>query len=110
MKPILAVILVSGLLSACATPATIGVSGGDQAKGTVVLSYDIGLMQSPKVDWKQGLQKAAAKCQGWGYASALPAGKPSKACKTKTQGGDCIGWTISETFQCTAPAAQSSAQ
>lgn len=101
------IILLAATLASCAAPSAMEVSGGNQSEGTVTMSYDYSLMQSPKVDWQQGLNKAAAQCQSWGYNGALPASKPSKACKTETQDGDCIAWTLSSTFQCTAPAQQS---
>ena len=106
----LSLLFTAAFLTACAAPSAMVVSGGNQSEGTVVMSYDYSLMQSPKVDWQQGLQKAAAQCQSWGYNGALPSDKPSKACKTETQDGDCIAWTLSTTFQCTAEAQQSQQQ
>lgn len=106
MRSTFLIIALAAVVSACATPSAIRVANGDQSQGTVVMAYDYSLMQSPKVDWQQGLQSASAQCQSWGYSGAIPAGKPSQACKTKTQDGDCIGWTISADFQCTAPAAE----
>ncbi|MEQ3722729.1 YecR family lipoprotein [Alcanivorax sp.] len=94
-------------LTACvATPSPIRVADGNQAEGTVVLSTDYNLMQSPQMDWQQGLQKARAQCQSWGYNGAIPSGNPSQTCSNETQEGDCIGWTVKATFQCTGPAQQ----
>lgn len=101
------IILFTAALTSCAAPSAMEVSDGNQSEGTVVMSYDYSLMQSPKVDWQQGLQKATAQCQSWGYNGALPSDSPSKSCKTETQDGDCIAWTLSTTFQCTAKAQQS---
>ncbi|MQX54281.1 YecR family lipoprotein [Alcanivorax sediminis] len=106
MRSTLLLVASAALMTACATPSTVRVAGGDQSQGTVVMAYDYSLMQSPKVDWQQGLQAASGQCQRWGYNGAIPAGKPSQSCKTETQDGDCIGWTISADFQCTAPAQQ----
>lgn len=103
----LSLLFAAALLTSCVAPSAMVVSGGNPSAGTVVMSYDYSLMQSPKVDWQQGLQKAAAQCQSWGYNGALPSDTPNKACKTKTQGGACIAWTLSTTFQCTAKAQQS---
>lgn len=103
---IAAALSVALLLSACVAPSPMQVSGGDQKNGTVTLSYDYSLMQSPKADWQQGLQAAATKCQEWGYTSAIPSGGPSQTCKTKTEGGDCVTWTLSGQFQCTGAAQQ----
>ncbi|KGD61334.1 hypothetical protein T9A_01783 [Alcanivorax jadensis T9] len=103
----LSALFIAALLAGCAAPSAMMVSDGNQSEGTVVMSYDYSLMQSPKVDWQQGLQKASAQCQSWGYNGALPSDTPSKSCKTETQDGDCIAWTLSTTFQCTAKAQQS---
>ena len=61
-----ALVLATAILASCAAPSAIRVSDGNQSDGTVILAYDYSLMQSPKVDWQQGLQKATAQCQGWG--------------------------------------------
>ena len=70
----------------------------------MVLSMQYNVMQQPMVDVRQGLQTAALKCQSWGYSGAIPSGKPSTICTTKTEGGDCIAWTVNSTFQCTGVA------
>ena len=79
----LSMLLAATLLAGCAAPSAMVVSDGNQSEGTVVLSYDYSLMQSPKVDWQEGLQKASAQCLSWGYNGALPSDKPSKTCKTE---------------------------
>ena len=99
----LSVLFAAALLAGCAAPSAMMVSDGNQSEGTVVMSYDYSLMQSPKVDWQQGLQKASTQCQGWGYNGAIPSGKPKRTCNNETQDGNCIGWTVNATFQCTGP-------
>lgn len=100
-------LLAAASLTACvATPSPIRVADGNQAEGTVVLATDYSLMQSPQMDWQQGLQKASAQCQGWGYNGAIPSGKPKQTCSNETQDGDCIGWTVNATFQCTGQTPQ----
>ena len=95
-------VLAAASLAACVTAASpIRVADGNQNEGTVTLATDYNLMQNPQMDWQQGLQKASAQCQGWGYSGAIPSGKPSQNCSNETQDGDCIGWTVNATFQCT---------
>lgn len=100
-------VLAAASLTACVTPASpIRVADGNQTEGTVTLATDYSLMQSPQMDWQQGLQKASAQCQRWGYNGAIPSDKPSQTCSNETQDGDCIGWTVNATFQCTSPGQQ----
>lgn len=101
MQRILCFSLIAGLLSACMPPSGIQVAGGNKANGQVVLSYDYNVMQKPVVDVQQGLSTAASQCQGWGYVGAIPSGKLSTTCSTKTQNGDCIAWKVTTRFQCT---------
>lgn len=101
----LLVLGTAAALTACVTPAApIKVAGGNQSEGTVVMSVDYNIMQNPQTNWQEGLQKASAQCMQWGYTGAIPSSKPSQTCSTKTQNGDCIGWTVSSTFQCTGGA------
>lgn len=89
------------LLSACVAPSPMQVAGGSKESGQVVLDFEYNVMQQPTINVQQGLQTAAGKCQSWGYAGAIPSGKPATTCTTKTDGGDCIAWRVSSTFQCT---------
>lgn len=98
------IILTLVSLGACVAPSPMQVGGGSKETGKVVLSMQYNVMQQPMVDVRQGLQTAALKCQSWGYSGAIPSGKPSTSCTTKTDGGDCIAWTVSSTFQCTGVA------
>jgi hypothetical protein len=104
MKRLMLPVLALGLLSACVAPAPLQVAGGSKQKGEVVLAADYNVMQMPNVNVQQGLQTAVAQCQGWGYAGALPAGKPVNTCTSKTEGGDCIAWRVTSRFQCTGVA------
>lgn len=101
MKHLFLPVLAAGLLSACVAPSPMQVAGGSQQKGEVVLSMDYHVMQMPSVNVQQTLQTAAGKCQSWGYAGALPSGKPSTVCSNKTEGGDCLAWRVTSKFQCT---------
>lgn len=104
MKRLLLPALTAGLLSACVAPSPMQVAGGSKQQGEVVLSFDYNVMQMPTVNVQQGMQTAAAQCQGWGYAGALPKGKPTTACSSKTEGGDCLAWRVTSKFQCTGVA------
>lgn len=104
MKLFLLPALAAALLSACMAPSPMQVAGGSKERGEVVLSLDYNVMQMPTVNVQQGLQTAAGRCQGWGYAGALPSGKPSTVCSNKTEGGDCMAWRVTSKFQCTGVA------
>ena len=104
MKRIPQVLFMVGLLSACVAPSPMQVSGGSKANGEVVLSYDYNVMQQPNVNVQQWLGTAAGRCQGWGYAGAVPNGSPDTTCSNRTQDGDCIAWKVTARFQCTGGA------
>ena len=106
MKAVWIALMATALLTACATPSPVRVSNGDRSQGMVTLSYDYNVTQKPSINWRQGLQEAVARCQQWGYGTAIPTDKTSKTCTAKTQGGDCIAWRLSTDFQCTAKTQQ----
>lgn len=106
MKATWIALMAAALLTACVSPSPVRVAGGDQSQGVVTLSYDYNVTQKPSIDWQQALQEAATQCHQWGYGGVIPTDKTSKSCKTRTDGGDCIAWTLSAKFQCTAKAQQ----
>lgn len=104
MKRVFEIIAAAALFGGCVVPSPMQVGGGSKESGQVVLAFQYNVMQQPSVNMRLGLQTAAGKCQSWGYGGAIPSGKPAATCTTKTQGGDCITWTVSSTFQCTGVA------
>jgi hypothetical protein len=104
MKRLVLSALIAGLLSACVASSPMQVAGGSKQQGEVVLAFDYNVMQMPSVNVQQGMQTAVAQCQSWGYAGALPKGKPATVCSGKTEGGDCLAWRVTSTFQCTGVA------
>jgi hypothetical protein len=101
MKFIFAIIGTAALVGACVAPSPMQVGGGSKESGKVVVEFQYSVMQKPTINVRQGLQTAASQCQGWGYVGAIPSGKPTTSCTTKTDGGDCVAWRVSSTFQCT---------
>lgn len=104
MKTVIGAVFSVSMLAACVAPSPMQVGGGSKESGQVVLSFQYNVMQQPSIDVRQGLQTAAGKCQSWGYAGAVPNGKPATSCTTKTEGGDCIAWVVKSTFLCTGMA------
>ncbi len=101
MKKVFGIVATAALLGACVAPSPMQVGGGSKESGQVVLDFQYNVMQQPTINVRQGIQTAAGKCQSWGYVGAIPSGTPTTTCTTKTDGGDCIAWRVSSTFQCT---------
>jgi hypothetical protein len=49
-------------LSACVVQQTLIPTGGSRSDGTVELSYDVRLCETPRVDFNQGAAAAAERC------------------------------------------------
>jgi len=87
MKPrhvaALAVICLAGC---CVATKEFVTTGGNQADGVVILSYEDGPLQVSRGDYEQGLALARSTCVGWGYSGAIRYGE-SEQCITH-------GWEI----------------
>ena len=87
-------------LSACAVQKTMVPTGGSRADGTVEMSYEIGDMQTAKIDMKQAGKDAARRCQAWGYADAEPFGGEKRQCQKSGGLSGCSRTFVSMQFQC----------
>lgn len=95
---ILACALVFGGCTINVTPVA---TGGSKADGTVVMSYEVGDMQTAKVDWTSAAQSAAQRCGAWGYSSAEAFGGETRTCQISGGFGGCSRWIVSMSYQCT---------
>jgi hypothetical protein len=100
------------LLAGCATTKEFTATNGSRADGTVALSYEYGLLQSPREDQEQGATLASSTCAGWGYSGSQAFGGETQQCDAVDGYGDCIHWLVTRRYQClgsphdVAPAAQ----
>lgn len=88
------------LLAACATAKTWTATGGSRADGTVALSYEYGLFESPVTDDAAGLTLARQRCAVWGYSGAEAFGGVTTQCNAMGSSG-CIRTLVTKQFQCT---------
>jgi hypothetical protein len=58
-------VLFAVLMVACATPEEYVATAGSRADGTVSLSYEYSMFQSPREDRDQGVEVAKQACAGW---------------------------------------------
>lgn len=88
------------LLSGCAVQKTLVPTGGSRADGTIEMSYEYGMFETPKVDFTQGARDAAARCAAWGYADAEPFGGSKQTCQVSDMYGGCSRWLVTVQYQC----------
>lgn len=103
MKKLLTCLALASTLifiQGCASQKTMIPTGGSRADGTVKLSYDFGMFESPKVDANQGSDVAKQRCAAWGYSGAEAFGGQTKACSDFSFGG-CNAWRVTVEYQCT---------
>jgi hypothetical protein len=87
-------------LSGCAVQKELIPTGGSRSDGTVELSYEFGMFETPKVDYQQGAQSAAQRCQAWGYTDAEPFGGGKTHCQALNGYGNCLRTLVTIQYQC----------
>lgn len=87
-------------LGACATAKTWQATGGSRADGTVRLSYEFSMFESPVVDEAQAQVLAAQRCAVWGYSGAEAFGGVTRQCTQPSSSG-CQTTLVTKEFQCT---------
>lgn len=100
MRKIIAIGVIGLTLSACAVQKTWVPTGGSRGDGTVTLSYEYGLFETPQVDQAQGIQAAKERCAAWGYKDADPFGGTTSQCNQTSGTGSCNRWLVSAVYQC----------
>ncbi|KID56861.1 hypothetical protein JF50_13265 [Pseudoalteromonas luteoviolacea] len=101
MKKALMVSLVALFATGCmSTQKDWSATGGSKSDGTVKLSYQYGLFESPTVNEEQAIRLASKRCQAWGYSSAEAFGGITKNCNSPSANG-CNSWLVTKEYQCT---------
>ena len=86
-------------LGACATAKTWQATGGSRSDGTVRLSYEVGMLESPQLT-SDGTQLAVERCRVWGYTGATAFGGVTSQC-TQMGSSGCMVTLVTKEFQCT---------
>lgn len=94
------IITMCFLLSSCATYKTLEATGGSKSDGTIELSYSFSHLESPVVDFEDGLKKAKERCSAWGYSDAQAFGGSKNQCNKSDGFGYCTNTTVSMQYQC----------
>jgi hypothetical protein len=111
---LLIILTTAVCLSGCATTKEFVATNGSRSDGTVVLSYEYGMFESPQEDQQQGAELATSTCGGWGYSGTQPFGE-TRQCNAVNGYGSCIHWMVTRRYQClgsphdVAPASQTMA-
>src|SRR5437868_1611912 len=93
------VLVMVAVCCGCAVTKQWVPTGGSRADGTVKLSYQFALLESPQVDPQQGAAAARAKCKAWGYEDAEAFGGQTQVCNNFTSSG-CNSWVVTAEYQC----------
>ncbi|MGM8850657.1 YecR family lipoprotein [Salinicola halophyticus] len=99
MKYLIMILFAGFLLAGCAVHKTMVPTGGSKADGTIDLSYDVSMFETPEVNAQQGLNAAAKRCQAWGYSDAEPFGGATSQC-VAMGGYGCNTTRYTMTYQC----------
>ena len=98
---LIVLLILCFVTAGCARKAYLTPTGGSRADGTVDLSYEYGVLISPKVQWEPALQLAKERCAAWGYDSAERFGGEVKKCNYYNSHGNCLRWFVTVQYQCT---------
>lgn len=100
-------ILVSVVLIGCVpAPKPVAVvpvaTGGNQAEGSVEMSYDLrsGAIK-PTVNWDAAQLTAVSRCVAWGFTDAWAYENDTNICVSNDANSNCLETRISRTYQCT---------
>tara|TARA_R110002020_G_scaffold57074_2_gene157306 strand:- start:1326 stop:1628 length:303 start_codon:yes stop_codon:yes gene_type:complete len=88
------------VLSGCAASVTPLPTGGSKSDGVVVLSYQLGTLRKPVIDWEATLNTATQKCQAWGFRSAEAFGGSEYSCVGTDMNGNCTQRRTNISYQC----------
>jgi YecR-like lipoprotein len=88
------------VLIGCSVNKELVATGGSKADGTVDMSYDVGMLEDPKIDLVRAQQQAIQRCAAWGYKSAEPFGGEQRTCQAFNGYGNCLRWNAKVTYQC----------
>jgi len=98
-RPIL-ILAIACILNGCAVHKSLIPTGGSRADGTVELSYEFGMFETPEVDYAQGQEAARQRCAAWGYSDAEPFGGQKDQCQQVNGYGNCIRTLVTVQYQC----------
>jgi hypothetical protein len=87
-------------LLGCATTKDWAATGGSRSDGTVKLSYQYSMFESPNVNMTQASNIAVVKCGAWGYSGAEAFGGEIRECTGRNGYGNCVEWNVSAEYQC----------
>lgn len=99
MNKVIAVAFVTIAVSGCATQKNWSATGGSKSDGTIELSYQYGMFESPQVSEQQALVLAEKRCEAWGYEDAEAFGGQTRTCNVPS-GSGCQSWLVTKTYQC----------
>jgi len=99
-RTLIALVLVLSV-TGCTVQKTLVPTGGSRADGTVEMSYDFRMFETPQVDYSQGASTARQRCAAWGYSDAAPFGGQKSACQQFNGYGNCVHTLVTVQYQCT---------
>jgi hypothetical protein len=88
-------------LAACAVEKTPVPTGGSKSDGLVELSYQVGALEVPTVNWAAAQKSATKRCNSWGYRQADPFEGVKQQCVSSDIYGGCNMMTVTRVYQCT---------
>jgi hypothetical protein len=102
MKRAISMLLFALCCSACvATRKDWIVTGGNQANGTVELSYQYKDREVPQTNEAQAHVVANLACHEWGYSNSRTFGPQIKNCNQPAVSlEDCTSWTVTRQYRC----------
>lgn len=84
----------------CAVQKELVPTGGSRSDGTVELSYEFGMFETPTVDATQGALTASQRCRAWGYSDAEAFGGSKSQCQAFNGYGNCLRTLVTVQYQC----------
>lgn len=102
MKTLVSLLLVSAVLTGCATATSKdwSATGGSRADGVVRLSFEYTEFETPVLNEGKALELAGQRCKSWGYTGAEAFGGSTKNCNMRGGWSGCASWLVTKEYQC----------
>jgi hypothetical protein len=90
----------SVFLGACAAHVVMVPSGGSRADGVINMSFELGALRTPEIDWSDAERTATNRCAAWGYSRAEVFGTVERRCTDYSQQNGCVVYQYTAKYQC----------
>jgi hypothetical protein len=99
-------LFVAIVLGGCAAQVQMVPSGGSRADGVINMSFELGALRTPEIDWADAERVATSRCAAWGYSRADVFGTIERQCSDFSPQTGCAIYAYTAKYQCSGSGTQ----